>query len=126
MKNQPDLRYKLVKKVGDSRVSMIETPGSVIYSTDCYTVALRECSKAGYFLTVFRTELLARQFEKVLWVGLPVTTELWLVACKGRLKITLPPRLQPGIDIWFYPFRGFRWPRGTEMYRRVKLIRKLE
>ena len=127
--NQPDLRYKVIYNLHGNFLSAIDHAGRVLYSTKTYTIAPIDLSKKSYFLTVFETEKDAEAFYDYFAID-PNHLETWLVACKGKLKELLPERgvveLSPNRGLLIFHGGWYNlWPKGTEMYRRVRLVKRL-
>lgn len=120
-------KYKVVCFIrSNKRISVAaEGKASVEYYEGKWVKAPEWLWQKGYGLVVFDNKLAAESFwEECLFKQKRI--ELWVVEAKGRIK-KLPPMLQ--ID---YLRLGklkpdfCNWPLGTEMYKQVKLLKRLK
>ena len=129
-----DIGYKVVRAIVINKelkyFSAFLNPGKggIEYKINKWVSTPRQFARHGYYLTYFNTIENANAFISH-W-AISWDADLMIFKCvASRPTKTLPPRLIPNYlpKLRINPVRSSqKWPRGTMMARRIKLIEEVE
>jgi hypothetical protein len=120
-------RIKIIKKVNEEKTScIVPSEAGVVYKEHQWATAPEWLQKAGYHLLVFNNVEDALSFTTDIFDSdIYGDIELW--TCKVRGKIRRLPE-----HCYFFVLderqlcgSGKDWPEGTEMYKKVKLVKRI-
>jgi hypothetical protein len=116
-----DIVYKVAyRDIEGNIVSRIaELAAEVIYKVDKFVSAPEWLAEMGYHLLVFESKKRAEKWHCSRFA------EIW--EAEAEDEVPLPDKLHLGYLLTYSKteFSGADWPGGTRMYKRVKLLRRV-
>lgn len=117
-----DIVYKVIfRDLGGKPISIVaEGDAEVTYKVGEFVSAPEWLAVMGYHLIVFKTKQHAEKWS------LSRSNEIWQVEAED--EINLPPMLSVGMLGWNNMIQKSDgdWPKGTRMYKRVKLLKRVK
>ena len=117
--------YKVVRHESSDRLysCIVRNKAQVEYKSNQWVQAPRWLAQQGYYLIFFDSFEAARNFISTE----PLLEEIWKCEIKEEIK-NLPPRCDAsnlGSGIKIESIANGRWPWGTKMAKKIKLIKKV-